>query len=83
MKNLSFLVTWFLLITGILNAQNNLALLYSSSGMEYGKASAVDADTNYINGSLFQDTINVNPNGTTNHTAPCAPTEIALTQIPH
>lgn len=61
-------------------AQNNLAILYGSAGMEYGKASAVDADTNYINGSLFQNTINVNPNGTTNLTAPGAPTEIALTK---
>jgi hypothetical protein len=62
------------------NAQNNLAILYGSAGMEYGKASAVDADTNYINGSLFQNTINVNPNGTTNLTALGAPTEIALTK---
>ena len=61
-------------------AQNNLAIVYGSAGMEYGKASAVDADTNYINGSLFQNTINVNPNGTTNLTAPGAPTEIALTK---
>jgi hypothetical protein len=61
-------------------AQNNLTILYGSAGMEYGKASAVDADTNYINGSLFQNTINVNPNGTTNLTAPGAPTEIALTK---
>ena len=61
-------------------AQNNLAILYGSVGMEYGKASAVDADTNYINGSLFQNTINVNPNGTTNLTAPGATTEIALTK---
>ncbi len=61
-------------------AQNKLAILYGSAGMEYGKASAVDIDTNYINGSLFQNTINVNPNGTTNLTAPGAPTEIALTK---
>jgi hypothetical protein len=61
-------------------AQNNLAILYGSVGMEYGKASAVDADTNYINGSLFQNTINVNPYGTTNLTAPGATTEIALTK---
>jgi hypothetical protein len=61
------------------NAQN-LALLYSSTGMEYGKASAVDADNNYINTSLFQNTINVNPNGTTNLTAPCVATQMALTK---
>jgi len=62
------------------NAQSNLAILYSSAGMEYGKASAVDADTNYINGCLFQNTINVNPYGTTNLTAPGATTHIALTK---
>ena len=59
-------------------AQNSLTVLYSSIGMEYGKASAIDADTNYINGSLFQNTINVNPNGTTNLTAPGLTTQIAL-----
>ena len=59
-------------------AQNSLSVLYSSTGMEYGKASAIDADTNYINGSLFQNTINVNPNGTTNLTAPGLTTQIAL-----
>jgi hypothetical protein len=62
------------------NPLNKLALLYSSSGMEYGKASAVDAANNYINGSLFQNTINVNPNGTTNLTAPGATTQLALTK---
>ncbi len=59
-------------------SQNNFAILYSSAGMEYGKASAVDASNNYINGSLFQNTINVNPNGTTNLTAPGAATQLAL-----
>lgn len=63
-----------------LQAQNNLAILYSSTGMEYGKASAVDIDNNYINGSLFQNTINTNPSGTTNLTAPGAGTQIALTK---
>jgi len=62
------------------NAQNNLAILYSSAGMEYGKASAVDKSNNYINGSLFQNTINVNPAGTTNITAPGAATQMALTK---
>jgi hypothetical protein len=61
-------------------AQNNFAMLHSSLGTEYGKASAVDADTNYINGSLFQYTINVNPTGTTNLSAPSPATEIALTK---
>ena len=63
-----------------LEAQNNLALLYSSTGMEYGKASAVDIDNNYINGSLFQNTVNTNPNGTTNLTAPGLTTQMALTK---
>lgn len=63
-----------------INAQTNLAMLYSSAGMEYGKASAVDASNNYINGSLFQNTINVNPSGTTNLTAPGAATQLALTK---
>lgn len=62
------------------NAQNNLAILYSSAGMEYGKASAVDGSNNYINASLFQNTINVNPLGTTNLTAPGAATQMALTK---
>ncbi len=60
--------------------QNRLAILSSSTGMEYGKASAVDRDGHYINGSLFQNTINVNPNGTTNLTAPGLTTQIALTK---
>lgn len=62
------------------NPQSNFAILYSSAGMEYGKASAVDASNNYINGSLFQNTINVNPNGTSTLTAPGAATQIALTK---
>jgi hypothetical protein len=48
--------------------------------MEYGKANAVDIDTNYINGCLFQNSINVNPNGTTTLTAPGVTTHIALTK---
>ena len=36
-----------------INAQTNLAMLYSSAGMEYGKASAVDASNNYINYSQY------------------------------
>lgn len=70
-----------IIVTAIkLNAQNNLALLYSSAGMEYGKASTVDVDNYYINGSLFQNTINTNPTGTTNLTAPGAGTQMALTK---
>jgi hypothetical protein len=48
--------------------------------MEYGKANAVDGEGNYINGCLFQNTINVNPNGTTSLTAPGATTQIAMTK---
>jgi hypothetical protein len=62
------------------NAQRDFAWLYSSAGMEYGKASAIDRSNNYINGSLFQNTINVNPAGTTNLTAPGAATQMALTK---
>ncbi len=81
MKQPILLITVFtLLMTVGARSQNRLAMLYSSPGMEYGKASAVDADTNYINGALFQNTINVNPNGTTNLTATGVPTEIALTK---
>jgi hypothetical protein len=61
-------------------AQNKLAMLYSSAGIEYGKANAIDADNNYINGALFQNTINVNPVGTTNLTSSGLATEIALTK---
>lgn len=67
-------------ISALSYCQNNLAILYSSNGMEYGKASAVDYNNNYINGSLFQNTINVNPNGTTNLTAPGMATQMALTK---
>jgi len=80
MRAFYLVATLIFCLTNQLNAQNRLALLYASTGMEYGKASAVDADTNYINGSLFQNTINVNPNGTTNLTAQGAATEIALTK---
>jgi len=59
---------------------SNLVHLFSSAGMEYGKASAVDNQDNYINGSLFQNTINVNPKGTSNLTSPGATTQIALTK---
>ncbi len=39
------------------------AFLYSSSGAEYGKANCVDNNNNYIEAALFQNSINVNPNG--------------------
>lgn len=60
--------------------QNHLAMLYSSAGMEYGKANAVDNDTNYINTALFQNTINVDPNGVFNLTAPGATTQVAISK---
>ncbi len=80
MKKFVSIFVLMLLVYINLKAQNNLAMLYSNAGMEYGKASTIDTDTNYINGSLFQNTINVNPNGTTNLTAPGATTHIALTK---
>lgn len=61
-------------------AQNNLAMLHGSAGLEYGKANAVDADTNYINAALFQNTVNVNPNGTTNLVCAGAGIDVALTK---
>ncbi len=63
-----------------LTAQDKLAMLYSSAGMEYGKANAVDADNNYINTTLFQNTINVNPSGTTNLTCAGAGIDVGLTK---
>lgn len=77
-KSLTCLV--FIFSSCVLLAQQKLAHLYSSAGMEYGKANAVDEDTNYINGALFQNTINVSPNGTVNLTASGVATEMALTK---
>jgi hypothetical protein len=74
-----FIIIFFIALSLKANAQSNLAI-YSSTGMEYGKASAVDADNNYIKASLFQNTINVNPNGITNLTSPSLPTQMALTK---
>lgn len=51
------------------SAHSQLAFLYSSAGSEYGKANTVDSDTNYIEAALFANTININPNGTTNLTS--------------
>jgi hypothetical protein len=78
MKKIYFLATCFSLLTGFVQAQNKLALLYSSAGMEYGKASAVDLDTNYIEGFLFQNTVNVSPNSTINLVASGGATEGGL-----
>jgi hypothetical protein len=76
------IMTGVVLMTMAVNvvSQNHLAMLYSSAGMEYGKVNAVDNDTNYINGALFQNTINVNPDGTFNLTAPGATTQVAITK---
>lgn len=76
------ITTGIVLMTIAVNvvSQNHLAMLYSSNGMEYGKANAVDYDTNYINGALFQNTINVDPNGTYTLTAPGATTQVAITK---
>ncbi len=80
MRKLLTPVLLILLTTSPGKSQNHLAMLYSSAGMEYGKASAVDGDTNYINGALFQNTINVDPNGTLTLTAPGATTQVAITK---
>ncbi|MFZ4414490.1 MAG: hypothetical protein ACOYOV_15515, partial [Bacteroidales bacterium] len=69
MKKLSIFFIIYLSMINLINAQSNFAFLYSSAGMEYGKANTVDNDTNYINAALFQNTININPYGTTNFTA--------------
>lgn len=76
------LVTCFMILNITIFAlpQNHLAMLYSSAGMEYGKANAVDSDTNYINTALFQNTINVDPNGVFNLTAPGATTQVAISK---
>ncbi len=66
------------MLTESINAQ--FAFLYSSTGMEYGKANTVDTDNNYINAALFQNTININPTGSTPLTAPGQSTQIALTK---
>ena len=78
MKKLTLLAIAVCLLTIAGQSQNNFAFLYSSAGMEYGKANTVDADTNYINAALFQNTINVNPAGTTTLTALGATTQIVL-----
>ncbi|MDD2964477.1 MAG: T9SS type A sorting domain-containing protein [Bacteroidales bacterium] len=79
MRTLLSTLAFFLIITSVAIGQN-LAMLYSSSGMEYGKAIAVDRSNCYINAALFQNTINVNPNGTTNLTAPGVTTQVAVTK---
>jgi hypothetical protein len=79
MKTTILIVFFFILIFQV-SGQNHLAMLYSSAGMEYGKSNAVDNDTNYINGALFQNTINVDPYGTYTLTAPGATTQVAITK---
>lgn len=79
-RNVFAAIICLLTITGVGYTQTNFALLYGSTGMEYGKANAVDRDGNYINGCLFQNSINFNPAGSTILTAPGATTHIALTK---
>lgn len=55
-----------------------LPALYASPGLEYGKANALDAQGNYINAALFQNTIAVNSNE--NLDAQGAGTDVALTK---
>lgn len=78
MKNFVSIFVLMLLVS--INVKAQFAFLYSSAGMEYGKANAIDIDNNYINSALFQNTINVNPSGTTTLTAPGMTTQIALTK---
>jgi len=76
------IVTALIVVSGFVSshAQNRLAMLYGSPGMEYGKAGAVDRSGNYINGSLFQNTIDVDPEAEYQLAAPGAATQMALTK---
>ena len=62
----------YIKITTILFLFSNFATLaqvvysFGSGGSEYGKASTVDNDSNYICAALFAQTINVNPAGVSN-----------------
>ena len=82
MSNMRTRLITFVLFLTIPNLAigQNLAMLYSSTGMEYGKAITVDRSNCYINTSLFQNTINVNPNGITNLSAPGVTTQVAVTK---
>lgn len=73
-------IVFVIIFTFQIVAQNNFTFLYSSSGMEYGKANTVAADTSYINAALFQNIINVNPTGSATLTAPGQSTQIVLTK---
>ena len=74
-----FLISISILLSGHLFAQDSLLILYGSAGLEYGKASAMDSKNNYINGSLFQNTIDIDGAGTT-LTAPGVSTQMAITK---
>lgn len=80
MKKVIITIVIALSISWNVKSQNNLAMLYSSTGIEYGKANTVDADNNYINATLFQNTINVNPSGVTNLVCAGAGIDVGLTK---
>ena len=46
MKILAITIIFFSILFFQVSGQSHLVMLYSSSGMEYGKANAVDNDTN-------------------------------------
>jgi hypothetical protein len=55
------LIVLTLLVTASAKAQ--FAFTFGSSGQEYGKAITVDSNDNPIVAALFQNTVNVDPNG--------------------
>lgn len=46
-------------------AQAQVVFSFASAGQEYGKANTVDTGNNHIVAALFQNSININPRGTT------------------
>ena len=64
-----YIIFLLLILPAFTTSKAQLAFLYSSAGSEYRKANTVDIDTNYIEAALFANTININPNGTTNLTS--------------
>jgi hypothetical protein len=50
----------------VVESEAQLAYTFGSTGQEYGKAITTDSRDNIIAAVLFQNTVNVNPNGTTN-----------------
>jgi len=47
----------------VFGAQAQIAFTYGSGGQEYGKALAMDEDDNFYVASLYQNRINIDPNG--------------------